>query len=270
MSSSSQEPSAPGNLLHWFHLEVKNRDINSRVLFSKNAGERSLLEGNKDHLLSQAKSELMKQEHQVGSLNHCISELQQHACAQRLEEQDAQHGYIESRREQVRQQEELSMKEKVLRGTLIRSMHEMGGGGGGGATHLMTESPSDILHSKVWRSAPSCTRLCHCRQSRPSCHNQAEVKPSLYVGQLREKQATRETPPSSLRRAHVFRTPRAPKDVCATLKCCSSSLSTPCSWESSRIDQSMDQPSPWDTKSPSVGRERQESVALHTLSNDDI
>ena len=46
--------------------------------------------------------------------------------AQRLELQDAQHGYIESRREQVRPQKELSMKEKVLRDTQIRSMHEMG------------------------------------------------------------------------------------------------------------------------------------------------
>ena len=50
---------------------------------------RSLLEGNKDHLLSQAKSELMRQEHQVGSLNRCISELQQQAYAQRLKLQDA-------------------------------------------------------------------------------------------------------------------------------------------------------------------------------------
>ena len=39
----------------------------------------SLLEGNEDHLLSQANSEFMRQEHQVGSLNHCISELQQQA-----------------------------------------------------------------------------------------------------------------------------------------------------------------------------------------------
>ena len=37
-----------------------------------------------------------------------------------------------------------------------------------------------------------------------------------------------------------------------------------------RIDQSMNQPSPWDTKSPSVGRERQESVALHTVSKEDV
>ena len=86
---------------------------------------RSLLEGNKDHLLSQARSELMRQEHQVGSLNHCISDLQQHAYAQRLELRNAQHGKIESQREQVRLPEESSMKEKVLRDTQLRSMHEL-------------------------------------------------------------------------------------------------------------------------------------------------
>ena len=43
-----------------------------------------------------------------------------------MELQYAQHGYIESRREHVRLQEEQSMKEKVLRDTQIRSMHEMG------------------------------------------------------------------------------------------------------------------------------------------------
>ena len=41
----------------------------------------SLLDGNKDHLLSQAKSELMKQEHQVGSLNNCIDELNKNLCS---------------------------------------------------------------------------------------------------------------------------------------------------------------------------------------------
>ena len=72
-----------GNLLHCFHLEVKNRDVNSRVLFSETLTRqilgRSLLEGNKDHFLSQAKSERARQEHQVGCLSNCISELQQHA-----------------------------------------------------------------------------------------------------------------------------------------------------------------------------------------------
>ena len=42
---------------------------------------RSLLEGNKDHLLNQARSELVKQEHKVESLNNCINELQQQANA---------------------------------------------------------------------------------------------------------------------------------------------------------------------------------------------
>ena len=88
--------------------------------------ERSLLEGNKDHLLSEARSESMKQEHQVGSLNSCINELQQQAYAQGLELEDAHHRYIECRREQTRLQEELSMKEKVLRDTQIRNTHEMG------------------------------------------------------------------------------------------------------------------------------------------------
>ena len=68
----------------------------------------------------------MKQEHQVGSLNKCIDELQQQACAQRLELENAHRGKIETRREQSRPQEELSMKEKVLRETQIRNIHEMG------------------------------------------------------------------------------------------------------------------------------------------------
>ena len=54
----------------------------------------------------------MREEHQVGPLNNCISELQQQTHAQRLELQDAQYGFLESRREQVRLQEEPSMKGK--------------------------------------------------------------------------------------------------------------------------------------------------------------
>ena len=96
-----------------------------RFIVSSNVGG-SLLEGKKDHLLNQARSELMKQEHQLGSLNNCINDLQQQGYAQRLELEDAHHGYIESRREQARLREELSMKGKVLRDDQIRSMHEMG------------------------------------------------------------------------------------------------------------------------------------------------
>ena len=87
---------------------------------------KSLLDGKKDPLLNQARSELMKQEHQVGSLDNCIDELQQQAHALGLELEDAHHGYVESRREQFRLQEELSMKEKALRETQTRNIHEMG------------------------------------------------------------------------------------------------------------------------------------------------
>ena len=62
--------------------EVTNRETVSIVLFilfldllTQQMLGRSLLDGNKDHLLDQARSELKKQEHQVGSLNSCIDEL---------------------------------------------------------------------------------------------------------------------------------------------------------------------------------------------------
>ena len=51
-------------------------------------------------------NELVRQEHQVGSLNSCIDELQQQAYAQRLKLADAHDGYIESRQEQARLQGE--------------------------------------------------------------------------------------------------------------------------------------------------------------------
>ena len=68
----------------------------------------------------------MKQECEVVSLNTCICEFQQQTCAQRLELEDAHLRHAESRREQVRLQEESVMKEKTLRDTQIRSIHEMG------------------------------------------------------------------------------------------------------------------------------------------------
>ena len=68
----------------------------------------------------------MKQERHVGSLNSCINPLQQQAHAQWLELQDAHHGYVESRREQARLQEQLSQKEKSLRDTQVRNIHELG------------------------------------------------------------------------------------------------------------------------------------------------
>ena len=69
---------------------------------------------------------MAKQELHVEFLNKCISELQRQTEEQRLALQDAQYEFVESGQEQVRQKEGLSMKEKVLRNTEIRSTHEMG------------------------------------------------------------------------------------------------------------------------------------------------
>ena len=106
MSSSPQEPRANGKTDAMFSSGSKEPGNHFKISVFKHADPsnlgRSLLEGNKDHLLSQARCDLMKQEHQVGSLNDCISDLQQQAYAQRLELHDAQHGYVVSRRERVR------------------------------------------------------------------------------------------------------------------------------------------------------------------------
>ena len=77
-------------------------------------------------MLNLARSDLAKQELHVESLDKCIGDLQLQMEAQRLALQDAQYGFLESKIEQVRLQEELSMREKVLRNTQIRNMHEMG------------------------------------------------------------------------------------------------------------------------------------------------
>ena len=73
---------------------------------------RSLIEGNKDHFLSQARSELKRQEHQVGSLNNCISETHNTDLSNLTITSSSTRG--------------ITLNEKVLRDTQIRSMHEMG------------------------------------------------------------------------------------------------------------------------------------------------
>ena len=60
----------------------------SRLITSRNANPanvaKSFLAANRDHLLTQSRSQLMKQEDKVESLDKCINELQQQAHAQRL------------------------------------------------------------------------------------------------------------------------------------------------------------------------------------------
>ena len=85
----------------------------------------SLLEGNKDHLLYLARSDLAKQELHVESLNESIGELQRQTEGLRLALQDVQYGVVEFIREQVRLQEELSMISKILKSGICTKCEEL-------------------------------------------------------------------------------------------------------------------------------------------------
>ena len=74
----------------------------------------TLFEGKRDHMLSQARSDLAKRELHVESLKKCIGDLQKRIEAQSMALQDVQNEFVESRREQTRLQEELLRKEKAL------------------------------------------------------------------------------------------------------------------------------------------------------------
>ena len=82
---------------------------------------RTALEGQRDHLLADAKSEILKQECKVDTLNICIREFHRQAHSNRLEMDSVNCGYEESRREQARLHEELAQREKALRDIRIRN-----------------------------------------------------------------------------------------------------------------------------------------------------
>ena len=95
--------------------------MNFFIRFSNTASSiaKSLLDGNRDHMFAEARFELMKQEQKVESLDTCIGELEQQA-SQRLELDDANYcGYEEARREQVRLEEEMALRERKHFETLV-------------------------------------------------------------------------------------------------------------------------------------------------------
>ena len=85
MSSSSQDPTSTGKLVAVFSSQRNQQVFGSNEPFIRLPNPanvaKSLLDGNRDHLLTQARSELMRQEYKVESLNACISELQQQTYA---------------------------------------------------------------------------------------------------------------------------------------------------------------------------------------------
>ena len=71
---------------------------------------RTVLEEQIDHLLAEAKSEILKQECKVDTLNTSIREFQRQAHSNRLEIDNVNYGYEESRREQARLHEEVAQR----------------------------------------------------------------------------------------------------------------------------------------------------------------
>ena len=86
---------------------------------------RSVLEEQRDHLFTEAKSEILKQECKVHLLDTTIRELQRQVHSNRLEMDHVNYGYEESRREQARLHEEMAQREKALRETHVKSIHEV-------------------------------------------------------------------------------------------------------------------------------------------------
>ena len=103
----------------------KEKTLYSGSLIRKKLRDWFLKNNHRDHLLAEAKSEILKQECNVVSLNTPIREFRRHARSNRLE-MDCKLWNEESRREQARFHKELlAQREKALRDTRIRNIHEV-------------------------------------------------------------------------------------------------------------------------------------------------
>ena len=77
-------------------------------------------------MLAEAKSEVRKQECRAHFLDSSVRDFQRQLDSNRLEIYCTNQGHEESRKGQVRLHEELAERERVLRETQIRSIHEVG------------------------------------------------------------------------------------------------------------------------------------------------
>ena len=87
---------------------------------------KSFFEEHEDYMLAEATSELRKQECRTDFLDSSVRDLQRQLGSNRLEIGNVNYGYQEPRTEQARLHEELAQRERVLRETQIRSIHEVG------------------------------------------------------------------------------------------------------------------------------------------------
>ena len=109
-------------------LRTSTSSRKNETLFRFSAPEeaaRQVLEEQRDHLLAETKSEILKQECKVDTLHTCILVFRRQAHSNRLEMDYVNYGYEETRREEARLHEDLAQREKALRDTRIRNIHEV-------------------------------------------------------------------------------------------------------------------------------------------------
>ena len=85
---------------------------------------RNLLESQKERLLAETKSEILRHEYRADLVENIIRELNRQI-SQAMKSGHTITGYEQSRRDQARLHEELAERERELRETRIRSIHEM-------------------------------------------------------------------------------------------------------------------------------------------------
>ena len=76
-------------------------------------------------MLAEAKSEVRKRECRADFLDSSVRDLQRQLDSNRLDFYCTNQVYEESRKEQARLHEELAQRERILRETQIRSIHEV-------------------------------------------------------------------------------------------------------------------------------------------------
>ena len=141
---------------------------------------------------------------------------------------------------------------------------------------MMTECPRDTLHSKSVAQCANMDTALPLQAEWTKLPLSGRGQAVTVRGQLKKKQATLETRPSRLRR-HWRRRPQhisfahlELQRMCARRKSAVPQVCRPLV-HGNQAHRPIHGPAfTWDTRLPSVGRERQESVALHTLSEEDV
>ena len=139
-----QEREASASLLQVYHSQKESLFQRAQSIFSKygetrnldatkgksnqeldNCQFRIILEKEKEQMLAEAKSEILRHEYRADVAEHNICELKRQIDSQAVEIGHTRTGYEQSRREQALLHEELAHRERALRDTRIRSIQKL-------------------------------------------------------------------------------------------------------------------------------------------------